>query len=244
MADVGMATATGALGGAGTGAALGTAIFPGVGTVLGALAGGVIGGISGNKSARELETVLEKIQAIPLVDAAMVNLKDALVAEKRAIESGFTTDFQVAQDLIGESEAGGLSVAAEIAATNPALGLMAMNQVSGQSDTAINKALGTIGTRSTAFTQMIADLTGKMSQRELDITMFKNAQELAIATKNKKDSNENAMAGMMKLADPSVVGGFTDFASMFGGGSINLSTSGVEGLTTDPSMLAGVGIPQ
>lgn len=213
MNDVGMSTAMGALGGAGTGAAIGTAILPGVGTVLGAAAGGIIGGLSGNAKSKELEDALNRVESIPLVDPNMASLRDSMMAEKRSIESGFTTDFQVARDIIGESEAGGMSVAAEIAATNPALGLLAMNQVSMQSDSAVNKALGTIGTRSTAYTQMISDLMQKISQRELDINMYKTSQNLAVKTKDMKDFNENAMAGIMKLADPMVTGAFSD---MFG----------------------------
>jgi len=218
MSNVGLSTAQGALGGAGTGAAIGTALLPGVGTVLGTIGGGIIGALSGSDKASELEKVLKNINSIPLVDPKMVELRDSLSAEKKAIESGFSTDFQVARDMIAESEAGGMSVAAEIAATNPALGLMAMNQVSSQADASVNKALGTIGTRSTAFTQMLADLMGKMSQRELDITMFKNSQNLAIAFKNMKDFNENSMAGMMQLLDPEVISGFK---SVIGSGGVD-----------------------
>jgi len=207
----------GALGGAGTGAALGTMLFPGVGTILGALIGGGIGIASGAGKARKSNEAMASLMAIPNVDPNMMEFKDQLYREKKAVESGFSTDFQVARDIIGKSEAGGMSVAAEMARTNPALALMAMNQVGQGTDTAINKALGTIGTKGMGYTQMINDLLMKMSQRKIDVDLFKAQVGMAQATQGMNNFNANANAGMMQFANPDVISGFkTGFSQLRG----------------------------
>jgi len=207
MASVGLKTAEGALGGMGVGASIGTALLPGIGTVLGALGGSIIGGISGAGKAKAVNDAMASIQAIPPVDPNQLEFKDQLYREKKAVESGFTTDFQVARDLIGQSEAGGLSVASELAQTNPALALMMMNQVGQGADTAVNKALGTISTRSMGYTQMIGDLINQMAQRKLDVNLFKSQVEMGQSTKEMQDFNANSLAGIMKLADPGNIAG-------------------------------------
>lgn len=196
----------GGLGGAGTGAMIGSAI-PGVGTVVGALVGGTIGAFSGASKAGAQKDSLAALNAIHNVDPNQTIFKDQLYREKKAVESGFTTDFQVARDIIGKSEAGGMSVAAEMAQTNPALALMMMDQVGKGTDTAVNKALGTIGTKGFGYTQMISDIIDKMSQRKIQVDLLKTQSGLAISTKGMQDFNANANAGMMKLMDPSVIGG-------------------------------------
>lgn len=208
MADEFASGAQGFLGGAGVGASIGTALLPGVGTVLGALVGGGIGAAAGSAKAGAQNDALAALNAVPNVDPNQTMFKDQLYREKKAVESGFTTDFQVARDIIGKSEAGGMSVAAEMAQTNPALALMMMNQVGQGTDTAVNKALGTIGTRGFGYTQMISDLIDKMSQRKIQVDLLKAQSGLAIATKGMQDFNANANAGIMKLTDPSVIGGF------------------------------------
>jgi hypothetical protein len=197
MAD-NSSTISGALGGAATGAEIGTAILPGVGTVVGALGGALLGGIGGSKKQKAVDDAMAAIEAIPAVDPNMVEFKDQLTREKRSVESGFNTEFQVARDLIGQSEAGGMTVAAELAQTNPALALMMMSQVSNQADVSANKALGTIGTKSMGYTQMLGDLVEKMSQREIDVNMMKAEYKMAQAQASKKDFNANAMALIAK----------------------------------------------
>lgn len=230
MAD---STLQGILGGVGVGASIGSMI-PGVGTVIGAVVGGVAGGISGNTKSKKQAESLAALDAIPNVDPNQTIFRDQLYREKKAVESGFTTDFQVARDIIGKSEAGGMSVAAEMAQTNPALALMMMNQVGQGTDTAVNKALGTIGTKGFGYTQMIGDIIDKMSQRKIQMDLLKTQSGLAISTKGMQDFNANANAGMMKLMDPSVIGGFkglfatpgisADNTGFSGGGApINLS---------------------
>jgi hypothetical protein len=219
MANEFASGAQGFLGGMGTGAALGSMIpIPGVGTVVGALLGGTIGAFSGASKAKDQNNALGMLNAIPNVDPNQTMFKDQLYREKRAVESGFTTDFQVARDIIGQQEAGGMSVAAEMARTNPALALMAMDQIGKGSDTAVNKALGTIGTKGMGYTSMIGDLIDKMSQRKIQVDLLKSQSALAISTKGMQDFNANANAGMMKLLDPAVMGGFSSAFSGLGGG--------------------------
>lgn len=189
----------GGLGGAATGAAIGTELLPGVGTVIGAALGGGLGLISGGKKQKDIEKAMAGIEAIPGVDPNMIDFKDQLLREKRAVESGFSTEFQVARDIIGQSEAGGMSVAAELAMTNPALALMTMNQVSNQADLSTNKALGTIATKSMGYTQMVSDLIEKISQRKLDVEMMKAEYKMGQAVAVKKDFNANAMALLSKF---------------------------------------------
>jgi hypothetical protein len=211
-----MSTVQGIFGGAGIGAEVGSVLGP-TGTVVGAGIGALIGGITGNQKAQDQKEALANLYAIPNVDPNQVIFKDQLMREKKAVESGFTTDFQVARDIIGKSEAGGMSVAAELARTNPALALIMMNQVGQGVDTSVNKALGTISTRSMGYTQMIQDLIDKMSNRTLQMQLLKAQTGLGIATKNLQDFNANANAGMMKLMDPNVIGGFSSAFAGSGG---------------------------
>jgi hypothetical protein len=215
MANEFMGGLQGFLGGAGMGATLGTEALPGVGTVVGALLGGTIGAFSGADKANKQNSAMARLMATPEVDPNQTIFKDQLYREKKAVESGFTTDFQVARDIIGQQEAGGMSVAAEMAQSNPALALMAMNQVGQGADTAVNKALGTIGTKGFGYTQMVGNLIDKMSQRKLNVSLMKSSQGMATATQGMQDFNANSNAGMMKLMDPSVMGGFKKFAGMF-----------------------------
>jgi hypothetical protein len=213
-------TAKGVLGGLGTGASIGSSILPGIGTGVGAVIGAVVGGISGNSKGKAMDEALNELNLIPPVDPNMVAFKDQLFREKKAVESGFTTDFQVARDIIGQSQAGGMSVAAEMALTNPALALLTMGQVTQGADASINKALGTIGTRSMGYTAQIGDLVDKISQRELQVGMMKVTQGMGMATKELSDSNANAGVGLMKL------GNLTDMAK-FDWGSLFKSSGGV-----------------
>lgn len=191
---------SGALGGASLGAELGSMIpIPGVGTVLGALGGASVGAIAGSKKKKDVEKAMEAIEAIPPVDPNMLDFKDQLRREKRSVESGFSTEFQVSRDLIGQAEAGGMTVAAEIAGTNPALALMLMNQVSSQADASSNKALGTIATKGMGYTQMLSELIDRIGQRELDVNMMKAEYKMGQAMANKKDFNANAMALIAKF---------------------------------------------
>jgi hypothetical protein len=209
----------GFVGGAGVGASIGTAIAPGVGTAIGALLGGAINAFSGAEKSGAMKDATAKLMAVPNVDPMQTAFKDQLYREKKAVESGFTTDFQVARDIIGQSEAGGMSVAAEMAQTNPALALIMMDQVGKGSDNSVNKALGTIGTRGFGYTSMINDLITQMSQRKIQVDLLKAQQGMATATKGMQDFNANSNAGMMKLMDPSVTDGFSKFGGMFSKGS-------------------------
>ena len=256
MADQFLSGLQGGLGGMGTGASIGAALgtlipVPGLGTALGAMIGGGIGAMSGSSKAKDQNSALGMLNTIPAVDPNQTMFKDQLYREKKAVDSGFTTDFQVARDIIGKSEAGGMSVAAEMAQSNPALALMMMTQTGQNADNSVNKALGTISTRSMGYTQMIQDLINKMAQRKLDVSTVKAETALGMSAKAMTDFNSNANAGMMKLMDPSVIGGFKGLfstpGSLLNSGGLNIS-----GMTTDPAALnadatsyenTGVGVP-
>jgi hypothetical protein len=216
MATVGMSTAQGVLGGAGIGAEMGSLILPGIGTAVGAGIGAIVGGITGNQRGKDQKEALANLYAIPNVDPNQTMFKDQLTREKKAVDSGFTTDFQVARDIIGQSEAGGMSVAAELARTNPALALMSMDQIGKGVDNSVNKALGTISTKSMGYTQMIQDLIDKMANRKIQVDLLKAQTGLGIATKGMQDFNANMNAGMMKL--PGALSGVGSIFSGLGGG--------------------------
>jgi hypothetical protein len=238
MANETLSGLQGFMGGMGTGSAMGTMLGgPGVGTVVGALLGGTIGAFAGADKAKNLNEATAKFNAIPEVDPNQLMFKDQLLREKRAVESGFSTDFQVARDIIGESEAGGMSVAAEMAKTNPALALMTMDQIGKGTDTSVNKALGTIGARGMQYTSIIGDLINQMAQRKLNVNIMKASQGMATATKGMQDFNANANAGMMELLNPSVMNGFKGLFNKAGVGDGTVSMSG---FTTDPAVLAGL----
>ena len=195
--------------GATIGAELGTLIpIPGLGTALGAVAGAALGAIAGGKKQKAVDAAMAGLMAIPNVDPNQVNFKDQLMREKKMVQSGFSTDFQVARDIRGQSEAGGMSVAAEMAKSNPALALMSMDQIGKNADNSVNKALGTISTRGMGYTQMIGDLIDNMGKRKTQINIMKATQGMATATQNMQDFNANSNAGMMKLMSPSVINGF------------------------------------
>lgn len=217
------------LGGFGIGAKLGSMIMPGIGTAIGGFLGGGLGLIGAKNKKKAIDAATNIFAAIPKVDPNMIEFKDQLMAEKRAVTSGFGTDFQVARDIISESQAGGMSVAAEIAQTNPALALIMMNQTSMQADTSLNKALGTISTQKMGYTQLISDYVDKISQRKLDLQMLEATQKMATLTATQKDANANRMAGITQLFDPSVGAGFKDFFSLFG----NKGGAGVSGAPSD-----------
>jgi hypothetical protein len=199
----GMGSGVGA--GASIGATLGS-VVPGLGTVvggavgagLGAIVGGIEGLIKGGKAEKEKKKALAVLNSIPAIDPNMVRFKDQLAREKRMVDSGMSTDFMVARDIAGEMNAGGMSVAAELAMTNPALGLMVMNQSAQNEDASINKALGTLSTKSMGYTEMLSNFIDKISQRELDVNMMKAETGLGIAMTNLKDVNANANAGKMR----------------------------------------------
>ena len=136
---------------------------------------------------------MEEVDALPLVDPMQLDFLDMLKREKRAVESGFTTDFQVAKDLNQEMLAGGLSVAESVASTNPALGLSMVEQVTRGYSTGINQALGTISTRGFGLTASMGDLINRVAQRKLDVTTYKTAQHLGMAVDDLKTFKQNAM---------------------------------------------------
>lgn len=189
----------GTLGGAGIGATIGTAIMPVVGTAIGAGIGALVGGVSGGVLAGAKNKALDRVEDIPPFDPNQLAFIDKLKREKRSVESGFTTDFQVSKDLNQQSLAGGLSVAGAVARSNPALGLSYINNAMTRYNTGINKALGTISTRSSAYTSAVGSLIGDISKRKLDVETYKTAQQLGMAVSDLKMFNENMATGMGQL---------------------------------------------
>ncbi len=213
-------TASGALGGAGSGAGIGAMIGsiagpPGmaIGAGIGAGIGAIAGGIAGFAGGKEQQSALDRVEGIPEFDPMQLAFLDALQREKRSLESGFTTDFQVAKDLNQEMLAGGLSVAEAVGASNPALAISAIDQSGRAYNTGINQALGTISSRGFGMTQSIGDLINRVSQRKLDVETYKTTQELGIATSDLRTFNQNMMqmgaSGAINMAEnlPSLGGG-------------------------------------
>ena len=205
-------TASGALGGAGTGAMIGS-VIPGVGTAIGAGVGAIVGGIAGFAGGKEQQNALDRVEGIPEFDPMQLAFLDNLQREKRSLESGFTTDFQVAKDLNKEMLAGGLSVAEAVGASNPALAISVIDQSGRAYNTGINQAFGTISSRGFGMTQSIGDLINRVSQRKLDVETYKTTQELGIATSDLRTFNQNMMQmgaiGAINMAEnlPSLGGG-------------------------------------
>ena len=190
MADFGT-KAQGVLGGAGTGAAIGS-MFGTIGTGVGAIAGGIIGGISTANNLNERDEALDRMEALPSFDPMQLDFLDLLKREKRSVESGFTTDFQVAKDLNKEVLAGGMSVAQNVAQTNPALALSIIDKSGKNYNTGINQSLGTISTRSMGYMSSMGELINTIAQRKLDVETYKTAQQLGLATDALRTSNINA----------------------------------------------------
>lgn len=204
----------GALGGAGAGAAIGS-VIPGVGTLIGAGVGAIIGGIGASKKAGARDEALERVEGLPSFDPLQLNFLDQLQREKRSIDSGFTTDFQIAKDLNKSALAGGLSVAGSVASTNPALALSMIQQSQAGFSTGINQALGTISQKSLGLTQSIGGMINKVSQRKLDVETYKTAQQLGIATDALQTSNVNA--GQFAASLPQYIGDIGQGAQQLGG---------------------------
>lgn len=213
MADLGM-TGTGILGGAAMGAQLGSIAGP-WGTAIGAVGGAVIGGVSSASKQNAQDEALDRLNAIPSYDPMQLDFLDQLKREKRSVESGFTTDFQVAKDLNKEALAGGLSVAEKVGATNPALAMSLSRQATSGYSTGINQALGTISTRGLGLTASMGDMINRVSQRKLDLEMAKTSQQLGIATDALQTNQTNMSqfaASLPGMADD-IRGGFGQIGS-------------------------------
>jgi len=168
------------------------------------------------------------------VDPMQMDFLDQLVKEKRAVESGFTTDFQVATDLQQQALAGGLSVAESVGATNPALAISMMDKATQGYNTGINQSLGTISTRSLGMMASIGDLINRITQRKLDVTTYKAAQKLGMATDDLKTFKENVF--QIGASIPNMVSGLPPMAT--GGGNTLVAGEQVveENIAVEPWM--------
>lgn len=228
--------ATGVLGGAATGASMGSAILPGWGTAIGAVAGGIVGGIDSSNKQKAQDEAMDRLNAIPAFDPMQLDFLDLLKREKRAVESGFTTDFQVAKDLNMQMMAGGLSVAESVGATNPALAFSLSRRVTADANTGINQALGTISSRGMGLTNSMGELINKISQRKLDLEMVKTSQQLGLATDALKTNQENANQWAAKLPEYA-----DDFKEV--GGQIGSWFGGEQTAETTKQLSAALSVP-
>lgn len=208
MPSITGSTVKGATSGVMSGISAGAALGP-IGMGVGAVVGGVIGGISGHNKSKAYQSALDNINNIPLIDPAQLAFQDTLGREKRAVQSGFTTDFQVSRDILSQVNAGNVSVAESVGASNPALAVSMMKASSANMSTGLNQALGTISTRSNSYTQMMQDMVDKIAKRKLDVSMYKTNAELSQTSKEYKDFNTqaNSALGNSASAIGSVVGG-------------------------------------
>jgi len=222
MPNTGIDVTKGAVGGAAKGAIIGGSIGGPIGMGVGTVIGGVWGGITAGKKSKAMSQALQRIEDLPMVDPNQVAFQDQLAREKRAVESGFTTDFQVSRDILQQSQAGQLSVASKVGASNPALALSMMAQVNQGFTTGMNQALGTISTRSLAYTTMMGDMVDKIAKRKLDIEVFKAQAQIGQAAAEYKDRVEQTNAdlafGIEKA--PEIKEGFTDLISRISGGGV------------------------
>lgn len=189
----------GAAAGAGMGAMIGTSIFPGIGTATGTIAGAIIGliggGITGNKQSKAMNTALERVEGISETDPMQLEFLDDLRREKRMVETGMTPEFNVAKDLIQQSAAGAMSMATRF--NNPATSLYFLNTISRGAGQNINQLMGTIGSQRGNYMQALGSYINDISQRKLDVEMYKTTQDLAIATQDKADTKANQNMMMM-----------------------------------------------
>lgn len=200
------------------GAQLGSVAGP-WGTAIGAVGGAVIGGVTSAQKQNKQSDALDRLEAIPSYDPMQFEFLDQLSREKRSVESGFTTDFQVAKDLTSQVAAGGQSVAEAVGATNPALALSIGRQASSQFNTGINQALGTISSRGLGLTGSIGEQINRIAQRKLDLEMVKTSQQLGIATDALQTNQVNASQFMAALPEqmPGIISAFGQIGGSFGG---------------------------
>ncbi len=212
MATIGM----GALGGAGTGAAMGSAIFPGIGTAIGAGIGAIVGGLSAKKRQDALKKATEGIENIPLVDPTQTEFADQIRREKRAIQSGFTTDFTAGKQVIDDATAAGMDVSSRVFAQNPALAIASMTRVQRQAGRQTSELFGIQGQKLGQYNQMLMDTINRIAQRKLDLSMHKGQQKLGMATQQYSDFQQNTRAGMFML--PQFTGEIKEGAGTIGSG--------------------------
>jgi hypothetical protein len=199
----------------------------------------VVGGVTANKQVQARDDAMDRLEAIPAYDPLQLEFLDQLQRERRSVESGFTTDFQVATDLNEKMLAGGFSVAETVGANNPALAISLSRQAGQNFQTGINQALGTISTRGLGLTQSIGELINKVAQRRLDLEVTKTSQELGLATSELQTSQTNMAQFAARLPefvdDFKFVGG--QIGSMGGGPIMSEGSSGVLNINmTNPNI--------
>ena len=195
---------SGIFGGAGVGAQIGSTIAPGPGTAIGAGIGALVGGIQGNQREKALDSALAGINAIPAIDPTMTEFASQVERERRAVQSGLTTEFQAGRDMLERTTSGATNLVGQVYAQNPALMLSSLSRIQNQGAMQANQMLGIVGQNQMKYSDMLRDTLNRISQRALDVNMHKAQQRLGVATQNQSDFNKNMLAGAMML--PGVIG--------------------------------------
>jgi len=190
---------TGATTGASVGAELGSLVPGGtlIGAGIGTVIGGLIGAISGNKKGKNAEAALTNIMNLPAVDPTQVSYLDELKLQRRAIESGYSTEYQAAKDVLLQSTAGMTQSLTQMAAGNPVAALDYVMKLQGGLGSNMNKILSGIITRSDLYLANIGQLINEITQRKLDVQSYKAAQNMALAANDLSTFNQNANALLM-----------------------------------------------
>lgn len=205
--------------GAMSGAAMGTAINPGIGTAIGAGIGAIAGFLGSRSKAKDLYEQQKQTDAamegISGFDPRLTSFEKELRREKRMVETGMTPEFQVAKSMIEKAGAGAMTVASRF--NNPAMAISFMNQIQTGIGTNINKLVGTVGAQRGQYLAAIGEITQKLSQRELDVDVWKATQKRATFTQNLSDYNLNTnMARMHAMSE--LPGAIEQISGLFGGG--------------------------
>jgi gas vesicle protein len=193
MPDVANETWKGVGSGAVTGAMVGSEVYPGIGTAIGAIIGAAAGGFLANNQANKTNEALKRVEGIPATDPMQLEFLDELRREKRMVETGMTPEFNVAKDLIQQSAAGAMNVATRF--NNPATSLYFLKTISEGAGRNINQLMGTIGTQRGQYMTALGSYINDISQRKLDVEMYKTTQNLAVETQKQADikANQNMM---------------------------------------------------
>ena len=179
--------------GAGTGAAIGSEIYPGIGTAVGAVVGAGVGFLTTPSSKGNPDLP-------PVVDPDNVKLLEELYTRRKAIENGMSSEFMTGRELISRGEAtvlrniqltAGGDVASAVSAAERAL------EASGES---ISKMVSGATQMAAPYTQMIQELTEKMSQRRLELGLAAYSQNMADVYQQKEDVNANLSAVLSSSA--------------------------------------------
>jgi len=195
--SAGAGIAQGAMTGAGVGAQVGSVFgAPGVliGSGVGALIGGVVGGTSARKKTREVNKALSNVYALNPIDISQIDYIDKLNAQKRAIESGFTNEYQAAKQTLLEQSALSTDALVGLSSGNPVAAMdyiMRMNAGIGNN---MNKLLTSVSGRADNYLTAIGAAVNDIAEKKFQTELYKASQGLAMATDNYSTFRQNMNA--------------------------------------------------